>query len=328
MTSHARLALVLAFLSAAGCGASDSAEQDDDPTSDSASELSQYKAVVTTVPAPVVVGAPASLSIAVHGPGGAPITAFDPMHTKPMHLIAVSSDLEDFIHVHPVPQPAGDLTVSATFARSEPYALFMEYDPAGAAPATLSRARVAPAGAHLVKALLSQADAFGGSVSKVVTSAGTRVELVGTPGGMIMPNVPAHLVFRFHTASGAPVNDLTSWLGMPAHGIIVSPDLKTFSHVHGMAESGAGAGHDHHHGGAMASTTTGPIGMDVTLPNAGLYKMFVQFQRGSTVITAPFVLSVMAGHGAPPPPPSCATMTCRSGQHCMLMGAPPAPMCM
>ena len=327
MIGYARLALVLAFFGTGGCGAASSDVEEEDPTTEASSELSQYKATVTTVPAPVIVGSPASLSIAVHAPGGAPITAFDPMHTKPMHLIAVSSDLEDFIHVHPVPQPAGDLLVGATFSLSEPYALFMEYDPAGAPAATLSRARVAPAGSHLVKAHLDPAEAFGGSVSKTVLAGATRVELVGTPGAMIMPNVPAHLVFRFHTASGGAVNDLTNWLGMPAHGIIVSPDLKTFRHVHGMAESAGGHGHVHDDG-AMAATKTGPIGIDVTLPSAGLYKMFVQFQRGTTVITAPFVLSVMAGHGPPPPPPSCATMTCPARQQCMVMGAPPAPMCM
>ena len=113
---------------------------------------------------------------------------------------------------------------------------------------------------------------------------------------------------------------------MPAHGIIVSPDLKTFVHAHGMAESagsGAGGGHGDH---GTASTSSGPIGIAVTLPKAGLYKLWFQFQRGTTVITAPFVLDVMASHGPPPAQPSCGTLSCPSGQHCMVMGG--APMCM
>jgi hypothetical protein len=93
--------------------------------------------------------------------------------------------------------------------------------------------------------------------------------------------------------------------------------LKTFVHAHGMPESAAGGGGHGGHGGhgGEPTTSTGPVGVDVTLPKAGLYKMFVQFQRGTTLITAPFVLSVMASHGPPPPPPaSCATMSCPAGQ--------------
>lgn len=311
-----------------GCGAADPSFEDE-PTEEDEQELaSAYRATVTTNPSPVIAGAPAMLSVRVKGSRSTPVTQFDPLHTQAMHLIAVSSDLEDFIHVHPALQPAGDLKVSATFARKEPYSLFMEYDPAGAPEQTLSRASVRPAGSVLVAAQLNQGDAFGGSGSKTTIAGNTRVELVGPPGGMIMPNVAAHLVVRFRNMNGTPVNDLREWLGMPAHGIIVSPDRMTFRHAHGMAESAGGGGGHGGHGGAGA-TTTGPVGIDVTLPKAGLYKMWVQFQRGTTLITAPFVLSVMPGHGPPPPPPpSCATLTCRSGQHCMVMGSPPAPMCM
>ena len=305
-----------------GCGAADSSSEKD-PTEVDDQELVSSRANVTTNPSPVIVGSPTLLDVRVKGAGNVPITQFDPLHTQPMHLIAVSSDLEDFIHVHPALQPAGNLTVSATFARNQPYKLFMEYDPAGAAGQTLSNARVAPAGSHIVSPQLSAASAFDGSVSKAVTATGTVVELAGTPGTTLKANVPAHLVVRFRNTNGTPVNNLTSWLGMPAHGIIVSPDLKTFVHAHGMPESTAGGGHGAH----GTSTDTGPVGIDVTLPKAGLYKIWVQFQRATTVMTAPFVLNVVASDGPPPPPPpSCATMTCPHGQTCMVMGG--APMCM
>lgn len=312
----------------AGCGGAEPSP-DVDPTEDPAAaseqDLVASKVTITTNPSPVVVGAVTSLDVRVRTGQGAPITQFDPLHTQPMHLIAVSSDLEDFIHVHPALQAAGNLTTSATFSRSEPYALFMEYDPAGAAGPTLSRARVAPAGSHVVAAQLDPADAFGGSTSKTVIAGGTAIELVGSPGGMIMANTNAHLVFRFRNTNGSPVTNLTNWLGMPAHGIVVSPDLKTFLHEHGMAESATGGGHGGH--GMAATTSTGPIGIDVSLPKAGLYKIFLQFQRGTTLITAPFVLQVMASHGTPPPPPqTCATTTCPHGQMCMVMGG--GPMCM
>lgn len=308
-----------------GCGGTDSAIAEDATEQDEQELTSAYRTTLTTNPSPVIVGAPAMLGVRVTGPGSTPVTQFDLLHTKPMHLIAVSSDLQDFIHVHPALQPAGDLRVSATFSRPQPYTLFMEYDPAGTPAQTLSRGSVKPAGSQLVAAQLSAADAFGGSGVKTVTAGGTKVELAGPAGGMIMANVPTHLVVRFRNMNGTPIDDLTEWLGMPAHGIIVSPDLKTFVHAHGMAESAGGGGHGGHGG---MGTTSGPVGIDVTLPKAGLYKMWVQFQRGTTLITAPFVLGVMAGHGPPPPPPASCVPSCPSGQQCMVMGSPPAPMCM
>ena len=313
---------------AVACGAADSTEED--PTDSDEQELVAYRTTVTTNPSRAIVGSPTSLNVRVKGPGNTAVTQFDPLHTQPMHLIAVSSDLEDFIHLHPALQPAGNLTTSATFARAERYSLFMEYDPAGPAAQTLSRATVTPLGALAAPAQLDAATAFGGASSRTVTVNGTIVELVGAPGGMIMANSPAHLVVRFRNTNGTAITNLTNWLGMPAHGIVVSPDLKTFVHAHGMPESVGGGGHGGHGGHGEPSTSTGPVGIDVTLPKAGLYKMFVQFQRGTTLITAPFVLSVMASHGPPPPPPAatCATMRCPSGQMCMVMGSPPAPMCM
>jgi hypothetical protein len=306
-----------------GCGGANEAATDKEPAEQ---EVVGYSAAVTTNPSPVVVGAPALLDVRVTGSHATPLTHFDLLHTQTMHLIAVSSDLEDFIHVHPALQPAGDLTANATFARPEPYAVFMEYDPAGAAGPTVSRARITPGGSHPAAPQLREADAFGGAVSKTTVATGTAVQLVGAPGGVLEANVAAHLVVRFTNTDGTPVDDLTSWLGMPAHAIVVSPDLETFVHAHGMADDGRGHGADGGHD--MGSTTTGPVVIDLTLPAAGLYKMFVQFQRGATVITAPFVLGVTASDGPPPPAPSCATMTCPKGQECMVMGTPPAPMCM
>lgn len=104
---------------AMGCSAADPTE--DDPTDSDEQELVTYRTTVTTNPSPVMVGSPTAINVRVKGPGNAPVTQFDPLHTQPMHLIAVSSDLEDFIHVHPALQPTGNLTATATFSRSQRY---------------------------------------------------------------------------------------------------------------------------------------------------------------------------------------------------------------
>jgi hypothetical protein len=306
---HARLGGALFALILAGCGARGSED-----AASAGSELgAEYSATVTTNPATPTVGANVGIDIVVRNRSGAVVTSFDLVHTQPMHLIAVSSDLSDFIHIHPTLSPAGHFSTNVTFGLDHPYSLFMEYEPTGTPDETLSRAGLSPAGATFVPAHLRASDAFMGDASKTVVASNTSVRLEGHAGGMLMANTPAHVVVDLRDANGAPISDLTNWLGMPAHAIVLSEDLKTFVHLHGMPENGG------------ESTSSGPLGIDLTLPTGGLYKMFLQFQRGTTVITAPFVLDVMASQA---PPPTCAGMTCPTGQHCMMMGNPPAPMCM
>src|SRR5262245_55424728 len=106
--------IVVASLVAAACGGSEDAAPENDPTVDDGQDAlrSGYSATVTTIPDPVALHAVTRLDVRVNGRSG-PVTQFDLLHTEKMHLIAVSSDLEDFLHVHPALQPAGDLTVDA-----------------------------------------------------------------------------------------------------------------------------------------------------------------------------------------------------------------------
>jgi hypothetical protein len=293
----------------AGCGAS----RGDDAASSGSAVGTQFTATVTTNPTTPVVAADTAVDVLVRDGSGAIVKSFDLVHTMPMHFVAVSSDLNDFIHIHPTLGADGHFSVSTKFGLAEPYSVFMEYEPKGTTDETLSRAGVSPAGAVPSPAQLPAADAFNGSGPKTAVAANTSVTLALQARGMLAANTPAHVVVDFKDPSGNPISDLTNWLGMPAHAIVLSSDVKTFVHLHGMPENGG------------TSTNTGPLGIELTLPVGGLYKMFLQFQRGSTVITTPFVLNVMASNA---PPPSCATVTCPTGQSCMLMGDPPAPMCM
>ena len=97
----------LVFALLMGCGAEDSSFEGHPTEADEQELATGCTARVTTNPSPVVVGAPTLLAVRVTGPRAAPIKQFDLLHTQAIHLIAVSSDLEDFIHVHPVLQPAG-----------------------------------------------------------------------------------------------------------------------------------------------------------------------------------------------------------------------------
>lgn len=280
-------------------------DRGDNDAEDSQDLTARYSARISTMPATIVAGSPASVGVQIFRSTTA-VTAFDDLHTQKLHFIAISSDLEDIVHVHPVLGASGHFTTSTTFAKQQPYSVFLEYDPAGRMAAQTTRSSLTPASANAVAPSL--VNPYDGSGARTSTIGTTRVRLAKDPSGMVMPKMAAHLSFHITTATGTPATDLVPWLGMPAHGIIVSEDVATFLHVHGMADTGGGGMHMDHGTGAMTAGTTGMdmdqgampmptdgrIGVDVTFPRAGLYKMFLQFQRGAAVVTAPFVIRVMA----------------------------------
>jgi len=262
--------------------------------------LATYRVETSTSPSPVRPGTAAALMIRVVGANNVPVTRFDDLHTQKMHVVAVSSDLQDFLHVHPTLNANGTLTVPVTMGRPQPYRFFFEYDPAGPAGEQTSRANIRPAGAQTVAPNLAASAAFAGAAPVATTVDGTKFELQPLAHGMIMPGADATLRVALTTATGAPVTDLVDWLGMPGHAIVLSEDTSTFIHAHAMrpgdgghGSSGGHGGHGgggHGGGGGGGPAASNILDIDVKLPKAGLYKMFVQVKRGENVLTAPFVL--------------------------------------
>jgi hypothetical protein len=82
--------------------------------------------------------------------------------------------------------------------------------------------------------------------------------------------------FRFSfadAATGAPLSDMEPFLGAPAHMLLASTDLVNVVHAH-------------------PELDLPPVTFEPLLPRAGLYKLWVQFQRKGRVSTASFVVAV------------------------------------
>jgi hypothetical protein len=254
-----------------------------------------YRVQLRTTPAPPTVGASTRVRVSVFAPGGLQVRRFDPLHGVAMHFIAVSQDLEDFAHVHPRASLTGTLSTSLTFSKAQPYTVFMEYDPAGSAAERTSRSAIRPAGAQPKPATLDASTAFDGTQNRIKRVAGTDFTLVGHPGANLRRGVPARLHLRVAAANGGALG-LQDYLGMRAHAIVLSQDLATFQHLHGSPLSGGMVGGVHGgHGGAAGgdpNATSEELAFEATFPTAGLYKVFFQVQRSSTVITAPVVIRV------------------------------------
>jgi hypothetical protein len=199
---------------------------------------------------------------------GAPAPSFAVVHERPLHLFIVDRGLDYFAHVHPA--PAGDGTFELVHdAPPGEYMLIAEFLPHGGMSQMLQRAVVTPG--------------YSGPLLDVVpipppgpaeqTANGVRIRLEAVD---LAPRKESRLRFTITSAAtGEPLRDLESYLGAPAHMLMVAADLTEAIH-----------GHPEEQGPSSVVT------FQPRIPTAGTYKLWVQFQRAGTVITAPFVIQV------------------------------------
>jgi Cu+-exporting ATPase len=270
--------------------------------------LTESTHVELIAPATILPGQPAALTYRLSDmQTGAPVTDVVESHERPMHLIAVSRDLQLFQHVHPQPtSAAGEYRVETTFAEAGTYLLFDEFNRASGA--TVVQRDELMVGAPSAGAAQLAVDLSPKTIGSV------RVSLAGADA--VRVGQEATLTFRLEDAStGQPIRDLQPYLGAPAHGVVLSEDASSFTHTHGEAVGAPADGHAHGsqstapasapaahtgHGASAPSQSTGApagfgpeIALHHTFDAPGLYKLWGQFQsHDGEVLTADFVVRV------------------------------------
>jgi hypothetical protein len=232
-----------------------------------------FTAEVRAAPAPPEAGEPTRLTFTVHRRGD-PATwkDFVVVHTKPWHLMVMSRDLRWFDHIHPEVQPDGSYAVTETFPAGGEYLLLSDVSPLGF-------------GQQFLPLPLTVSGApFAGAYTLAPSPSATRVG--GLEIGMEAPAIlRAHeditLVFALKTPDGRPVTDLEPYLGAMGHLIMVNGDADRFVHSHPLLTDAA---------------QDGKVRFLARFPRPGLYKAWAQFQRGGKVLTADFVVRVVAGN--------------------------------
>jgi heavy metal-binding protein len=198
-----------------------------------------------------------------------PVQSFSPLHERLLHLFIVRRDLSYFAHVHPKPSGGGfDVTVDLDPGA---YVLIADFAPVGGTPQLVHRALVTP-GDNLSP--FTSPDLRPDVAEKIVD--GVRVRLDAQTKLL----KPSTLRFTVHdAATGAPVEDLEPFLGASGHLLVVNADVTTALHAH--PETGERA------------RSIGPeVVFAPTFGTPGMYKMWVQVQRGGQVITASFAIDV------------------------------------
>jgi hypothetical protein len=225
---------------------------------------------------------PTSLGFTIDQPSGGALTRYKTgagPHTG-IHLIAVTPDLSTIVHTHPAIAPDGHVSEQITF-------------PAGGRWHVVVDAYTNLAGAarnfqltHDVDVSGPAADAAIPPFAPVVRSGDVVVRLEGAHG---LHALQAQTMKVRVTVGGAPAV-FTDWLGAEAHAVFFRKGTYAYFHTHVCR---AGDTLCQGFSGAVGSSP-GPGVMNVAaiFPQTGTWRLFLQFQVGSRVVTAPFTLEV------------------------------------
>jgi len=196
---------------------------------------------------------------------GAPVTRFQKVHDKLLHLIVVRNDLAAYEHLHPVLDDDGLWRVPIDFSLAGDYRLFADFTPVGGPALTLA-ANVHVAGDYDPWPLPEP--------STTATVDDYTVTLTGTP------KAGAASTLSFTVArNGAPVGALQRYLGAYGHLVALRAADLAYLHVHPLP----------------SSRPTGPVEFSATFPSAGEYRLFLDFKHLDTVRTAAFTVVVEDG---------------------------------
>lgn len=217
------------------------------------------------------------LSFSIEDPDGKPVTEFDELHERRMHLIVVRRDGRGFQHLHPEMDRAGTWTAPVELAEAGPYRAFADFSVGGE--------QHTPAGDLVVAGGEFEARPFP-PPSPVDATAGYEVRLrAGEP----VAGAPSSLSFAV-SRDGVEVDDLSPYLGAKGHLVALREGDLAFLHVHPEEAEGE-HGHDGgHHGGD--EVTANEIAFAATFPSAGRYRLYLQFRHEGAVQTAQFTVSV------------------------------------
>jgi hypothetical protein len=236
----------------------------------------------------VAPGRPVEISFHIVLPSGKTLTRFKQgagPHTG-VHLIVVRDDLSRIVHRHPHVAPDGTVRQSVTFPEPGKYRVLVDVYP------------VLPDTPQLVNFQLTETTTVNGTAKAAplpaykpeVTVGGYRVQILKKP--KISALEPAFVTMRIRDLEGrAPQLEL--YYGALAHAIFFRAGSLAYFHTHICAPSAPGCASLV--GGAAlrgSGTSSGLLHVGILLPQAGTWRLFLQFKAKGRITTAPFTFQV------------------------------------
>jgi hypothetical protein len=203
-------------------------------------------------PTIVAAGEKVDFSFTIVGPDGRPLTSFEELHERRMHLIVVRRDLTGFQHLHPHMSEDGTWRTNLVFPTGGAWRVFADFA-TGEAASTLGLD------------VLVEGDFRPEPLPEATTTAkvaGDVVTVVAAGGG-------SHLRFDV-TREGRRV-EVEPYLGAGGHLVALRWGDLAFLHVHPVGEE--------------------DIAFEVSYPARGNYRLFLQYSVGGEVRTAGFTIA-------------------------------------
>ena len=208
--------------------------------------------------------APTTFSFRILADDGTAVTNFALLHERALHLIVLSRNMVDELHLHPTMDSSGRWTVDLPALSPGSYRVFADFQPTGADNITLGTDLFVP-GATVSVAVPAPAP--------TATVDGYTVALTGTPAVGAAP-----LTFTVQLAGRAVHTD--PYLGAAGHLIAIRAGDLAYLHVHPETPGDAST---------TAITFVGEF------PSAGTYRLFLDFLHDGKVRTAAFTVVVPDG---------------------------------
>jgi hypothetical protein len=240
-------------------------------------KMENYRVEIETNPAEVSAGDAFTLTVRIlNSADSTPVAEFDEVHTKLLHLIAVSEDLTEFLHLHPDYRGDGLFVLeNATLPEAANYILFADFTPRGV------EQQIVRLGFSTVDAQANEAELTVSEPDVTISPIHFELELSS--------DLKTHeeTSLRFHVTdavTGEAIDTLDEYLGAAGHLVIIDEAGEIYLHTHPAS---------HEMAGMQMQMSYGPdIEFMTEFPITGRYAMWLQVQYEGEIYTAPFVIDV------------------------------------
>jgi hypothetical protein len=221
-----------------------------------------------------------------------PIQAYNVDMTQLLHGIIISDDFKTFIHAHPQARPDGHFALQQMLPAQGLYHLYIDGQPTGIGQQVFrfdftAGASGSPSARDLSERdRMAQVDGYTVTLSTLTLKAGADSTLA------------VHVL-----KDGKPASDLHPYLAALAHAVFIDADDLSYLHAHPMPLQAAPAGSMHgmkmdddDDSTAMQPLAPGSISapdmsLQVRVIEPGTYKLWFQFNGGTTLHVAQFILT-------------------------------------
>ncbi len=206
----------------------------------------------------IAAGAPSTFTFRIETSDGSPVTEFDVLHERRMHLIVLSRDLIEYLHLHPTIDSDGLWQVDVPALHPGSYRVYADFQPRGAGRITLGIDVQVPGPVQAVALP---------PVSPTDNTDGYEVAVSGVP-------MVGSSTIEFDVSRDGQTIATDPYLGAAGHLVVIRTGDLGYLHVH------------------PTDTTDAVVRFAAEFPTPGIYRLFFDFAHDGAVHTASFTIEV------------------------------------